>query len=375
MKGARAALGAVLVSLFGHWLAIKLVDAPATPAQVPNDPSLRFAWVETAPVPAAITPVASAEPSAHDPAPLWVRRTNRHARTSVPPPAAVPTTPEADPSIGPMFAPPVAADAIRAVVQAPPPRPALDLSPRAIALGTLPLSAAPATLATHDTGSDVAASLSADLYAAANARSARARAAPELTRDRDGTCHYAGQAIDATIHPDGGVDFHDLPAGVERRLGLDARPEHPTTLEDQRAPTRGQATLRVSTRAWAAEREWFLRETKPIRTQLADVARERDLAKDAVVFRRQLDQIWCDTKLSVELRHHRIFQLWDDTSADEIGARARAVVVEYVRYHLAANSSHAFTRPELDGLNAGRSQRDQFDPYAAAPRDPDVATP
>ena len=259
----------------------------------------------------------------------------------------------------------------------------LDLSPRQTALSTWlanPESpehdaARPSTnaggksasrsAAPDQTPNDAAAKLNAALRAAVDARPSGNRPPPDLVRDPDGTCHYAGEAINATIHPDGGVEIEYAARSSKPRYGVDEPVAHPTAPEDQQAPQRLQLSMRVEARAWEAEREWFMRETKELRGKLADAARDRDLARADVRLRWQLDQIWCDTKISEPERRHRIFELWDDTSDDEIGARARAIVVDYVRVQLAANTLHAFSRVELDALNAMRSRSEAFRPYVS----------
>jgi hypothetical protein len=246
-----------------------------------------------------------------------------------------------------------------------------DLSPRAAALATMPPSAA-AVPAAVDPGVEASATLSADLRAVANVRPARARGGPTLTHDADGTCHYAGEAIMATIRPDDGVEFADNHANVTRNDGVAVPPAQPTTLEELTAPRRAEVRLRVEPRAWQAERDWFLRETKQLRTQLSDAARDREQAQDEIHLHHQLDRIWCDTTVTVVQRRRRLFELWDETSPDAIGARGRQLIAAYVRERLAAMSGNGFEPGELADLNARRSQTLPFDPYVT---DSGVGTP
>jgi hypothetical protein len=210
--------------------------------------------------------------------------------------------------------------------------------------------------------------LSAELHAAANERPWIAhRAPPQLKRDSDGTCHYEGEAIAATILPDGGVAFEDKPPQVTRRDGVAEPPERPVTLEDVHAEQRLEVSFKLRGRAWQAEREWFLRETAALRRELADQNLRRELVVAERALRAQAERIWCDGSRSAEQRRAALFELWDETSADELGALGRAVVLDYVRRNLPPHGRDAFPAEQLALLNARRSQRAPFDPYGGAP--------
>jgi hypothetical protein len=186
----------------------------------------------------------------------------------------------------------------------------------------------------------------------------------ELRRDADGTCHYAGEAIDATILPDGGVLFADKPGKVEPKYGVAEPPATPYTMEDRQAPQRLQAMLKYTPRAWSAERAWFLHETQPLREQLADANHAHELNGADHGLRKQLDRIWCDESRPKPQRRRAIFELWAESSSDEVGARGRAVILEYIRRNLPPGSADAYPRTELAQLNIDRSHGDRFEPYA-----------
>lgn len=253
---------------------------------------------------------------------------------------------------------------------------AIDLSPRAAALGALPPSPTALVDSPDDRAALRSAQLSADLGRAAKADvdALLKHRKLELSREPDGTCHYAGDAIDATILPDGGVQFADKAAKSEVKLGVDEPPARPVTMEDRIAPQELRAGMKVTPRAWQAERDWFLRESAPIRQGLADATHARELQTDARDLRKQLDRVWCDESRPKPERRRAIFDLWADTSSDEIGARGRALILEYVRRNLPAGSADAYSGAELAQLNLDRAGSDRFAPYSAVgDRDAGVA--
>jgi hypothetical protein len=395
----RLIAGFVLVSIVAHVLCLRVLPGaplsrlaersemitlaieshlrspPATPNAAELEPSLaRPTSAATASnASSRVRPEARATPSPeHDDVPAPPRMDPTDEEATATSPATQPATATA------AQAPPVPA--------APTPARALELDPRGVALSTLPAPVAksmgPETPEAR--GARRSAELSAELHAVANAAPFREHRTPQLARDPDGTCHYAGLAIDATILPDGGVRFGDRPPEVkttplklyarealEPRSGVPTPPERPTTPEDQLAPQRIEFRARVMGRASAAEREWFLRETVGVRRELADAAHARELQLDEHALRKQLDHIWCDPKRPAAERRRAIFELWDETSSDEIGQRGRKVLLDYVRRNIPRESPMAFPAEQLAVLNAQRRQREAFDPYAA--RDPNVA--
>jgi hypothetical protein len=256
----------------------------------------------------------------------------------------------------------------------------LALAPRNAALSTLPADI-PQPESDAARAARRGAELSAELRAIANSAPAREHRSPQLTRDADGTCHYAGTAIDATIAPDGGVRFDDRPPSAVvssvqplargellPRGGVPVPPEHPVTPEEQIPAQQLDFRVRVVAHATEAERAWFLRETTALRRELADGAHARELEQDEHLLRKQLDRIWCDASQPVAERRRALFELWNETSPDEIGRRGRRVVLEYIRVNLPRESSNAYPAAELAALDARRQQRAHFDPYAPETR-------
>jgi hypothetical protein len=249
----------------------------------------------------------------------------------------------------------------------------IDLSPRAAALSIAPTITAPdqPALSSDELAAARSRELSSYLHAAARAEVDRLKARQlELRREADGTCHYDGTAIDATILADGGVVFSDKAIEPDVRLGVDEPAERVYAAEEAVAPQRLELGLRVASRAWAAERAWFLRETAGIRRELADAAYELELRAAESKLRAQLDRIWCDDTRSKPDRRRAIYAVWADISGGEIGQRGRAVIVDYVRRHLPAESADAYTPDELTQLAALSKPAQRFDPYAESePRD------
>jgi hypothetical protein len=257
-----------------------------------------------------------------------------------------------------------------------------DIAPRAAALSTLAATESIAEPTPDDRAATRSEQLSAELEAIANANPAREPRHPDLVRDPDGTCHYDGDAIAATILPDGGVRFEDKPSDVRAvsveplargqllpRGGARVPPANPVTPEDQIADQRLELRIKVTPRAWKAERDWFLRETEGVRRELADAAHARELAAGEHALRKRLDKIWCDTSVPVTERRRALFAVWDEMSADEVGAQGRREVLRYVRENLPKGSAQAFPEEQLAELNLGRAPADRFDPYAGARSD------
>lgn len=206
------------------------------------------------------------------------------------------------------------------------------------------------------------AQLSAELYAAANAAPFPRRGAPKLRHDADGTCHFDGSTIDATIAADGTVKFADKSPRVAVSGPLEP-PGHPATPEQALAPRRLELNFKLSG-GTEAERSWFLRETQDLRRELADAAHDGELRRTQHALLVRLDHIWCDSTKSAAQRRRMLFERWDDTSPDETGGLGREVVIDFIQRNLPAQSALAYSNDELAALNRLRQQRARFEPYA-----------
>ncbi len=341
-------------------LALHTLVFSALPPTPERRPSVAAGAIELEVIAAREAAVASAEtPSerAHAPDALPPRELRSMPAPRIPeiarepaPEVALAPAPPADPAGVPA---PSSAGAVAT----------LDLSPRAAAM-TLPHGPVDGTPPVSDRAADRGAALSADLRAAAGAQvdALRFQRKLELRREPDGTCHYQGTAFNATIHPDGGVEFAERDLRAELR-GPEEPPEKPVTVEDTQAEQRVEASIKFTPHAVDAERSWFMRATQRLRDELSDAALARDRE---IGLRRELDRIWCDENRTKPQRRQAIFELWADTSGDEVGARGRRAILDYVRRNLPADSADAYTNEELTLLNLDRTQRDRFDPYTAA---------
>ena len=70
---------------------------------------------------------------------------------------------------------------------------------------------------------------------------------------------------------------------------------------------------------------------------------------------RTLEQLWASTP-DPAARRTALYELWSDCADDEAGARARAMVVGWIRAKLPAGSQDAYSPDELGRLG--------FHPYA-----------
>lgn len=196
--------------------------------------------------------------------------------------------------------------------------------------------------------------LSESLRQEANAKPWVTRTKPDLEPGPGGTFQYDGHVFDAEIQPDGTVRFAD---GTEqkRELGKGSMASGRFDLGNALMRRRGEDPH-------AAERAWFLRETKELRDRLARKHREEEVGRGLRGLRGRLWRIW-DGSEPGRARRRRIFELWDECSEDEMGEVARDTIVGFVRKHLPSGSPDAFSADELRRLNEQRQSRARFEPY------------
>jgi hypothetical protein len=231
-----------------------------------------------------------------------------------------------------------------------------------------------------------------------------------LHEDQDG-------GFEATIQPDGSVDFRTIPrnertgtsdsasawadgfvdalmrpAGQRDRPDLEQMPDR----EDQSA----RAAAAMETVNWGPygpgpvllsagvtfrfgrkgpnrrlQRD-FLRRTESMRTTMA--ARHRTTQLEAAARRMgvMVVSIWRDASLPLSVRKQRIFELWDDAeptsesdtthAADAALRDIRRRIEDTIRRIAPRGSQDAYTSAKLDRFNAGRNSRRRFAPYEAA---------
>lgn len=117
---------------------------------------------------------------------------------------------------------------------------------------------------------------------------------------------------------------------------------------------------------YASRKLALLDATRDERAARGGVYRAEQLARSAELMRDNLAQL--ATSSPAEL-HRALFELWDEcTEGDgptgEAGERARAQVIGWIRAHLPSEGVGAFTASEIAGLDAHRSSKQHFAPYA-----------
>jgi hypothetical protein len=123
---------------------------------------------------------------------------------------------------------------------------------------------------------------------------------------------------------------------------------------------------------YAARKMEFLDRTRDERMRIAAAEQTRLLREALHRTGADLERVWRGPGSATE-RRRLLFLLWDEClerGSDEQVRIARAVrgrIVGFVRRHLPAGSRMAYSAAELARLNAGRTSRQRFDPYAAAP--------
>ena len=236
------------------------------------------------------------------------------------------------------------------------PRNSVALDPRSVALGAF----VSANCADSGVADDVAAIDSAlaaqrlndHLAAATRPPHLAKREPPRLKRTSDGRYHYSSAAFAATIEPDGFVRFQDA-ASAELHLS-------PTVLTFDITDALERA---AGNDPYAAEKRWFLEETKEMRRELAQQARLDLMTKAKRHLRGQLLVILRDAR-SLSEKHQAIFELWDDCAPDEVGTEARTAIEAFVRQEMPQNGPLAFQPAELLAFNSRRYNPDPFQPYS-----------
>jgi hypothetical protein len=122
---------------------------------------------------------------------------------------------------------------------------------------------------------------------------------------------------------------------------------------------------------YRAERMKMLDATRDQRIALA-ASEQATRRRDALVrLPGTLRAIWADTSHTVRERRRLIFSLWDeceeptegDAAGSSAGARARALILAFVREEAPAGTPLGYSPDEMAQLNAGRDSRQRFDPY------------
>jgi len=134
--------------------------------------------------------------------------------------------------------------------------------------------------------------------------------------------------------------------------------------------------LRRGQRKNVRAKQAFLDQTAPMRdAMLRRESREQQQAA-MLMLGQLLATVWRDRSLSVEARKRAVFEWWDEceeaqpgVGPDEAERRAQAEqmrrrIERFVRRVAPPGQPMAYTRRELQRLNAGRQSRQRFEPYA-----------
>jgi len=184
------------------------------------------------------------------------------------------------------------------------------------------------------------------------ARAYLSRAEPELRRQPDGSYAYSGHRFTARIRPDGEVDWDDQPNMQTNGFSTSGTMD----ITEAFMSAGGQDPAFV-------EREWFLEHTRELRERLEDEWRARTMDSALRVLPGRLRRIWATESRSPAARRLRIFRIWDEASEDGTGARARRVLLGWIRENLPEGSEGAYTDSELARLNERRESEEPFAPY------------
>lgn len=185
------------------------------------------------------------------------------------------------------------------------------------------------------------------------------REPPRFAPRRDGSYTYSGHAFSARINPDGsivfsdreGMNFSDLGTNDGKSAGV----RFSFDLADGAHRRRGSDPYR-------AEREYVMQGSEEIREKLMAEHRAKEAERGLRRIEAKLHTIW-NASRDLAAKRRAIFRVWDDLSDDEMGARARAIVIAFIKENAPAGEEAAYNESELSSLNARRASRERFDPY------------
>jgi hypothetical protein len=198
---------------------------------------------------------------------------------------------------------------------------------------------------------------------------------------------YVGRGIDAVIADDGSVAFHDkdgvvaAPLPLMDRFGPGGRPNSESVnggspgsrLTKFPSPGIGISdALRLLRRRvthedpHALERADFLERTRALRDWLDARTRDRNGERATRDMLHDLARIWsAGASLTTTQQQEQTFAMWDGYDEDQLGARGRATIVDFVHKLGSARGGCPFVATTLAGLNARRRSREVFAPCDA----------
>jgi hypothetical protein len=117
------------------------------------------------------------------------------------------------------------------------------------------------------------------------------------------------------------------------------------------------------------EKAKFMEASRAERIEMAAGARAQRLRDAAVKMPAYLEKIWRERRWPPAERRLALFALWDEVSEDgdpelvAAGAKVRQEILWFIQRRLPEGVADAFTRAELDALNAHRKSHARFEPY------------
>lgn len=179
------------------------------------------------------------------------------------------------------------------------------------------------------------------------------RAPVHLVPHPDGTFTYTSDPrFRAVIHEDGAIEIREADgASYEWQTGSGT-----FDLEGLLMGAAGQSPCAGAVEAFFDEIEPFL-----VEHEAAFRARREERALRRL--RGQIVRLWSDDSRSRAERRREIFELWNETSDDELGARARRIILDLVRELMPRGSPEAYGDEELAALGALTAHADAFAPY------------
>jgi hypothetical protein len=109
------------------------------------------------------------------------------------------------------------------------------------------------------------------------------------------------------------------------------------------------------------EKARFLAATLPVRTRMAEEARDARLKSVLTDLPPLLSAIWSDSSRPARDRRKTLHELWKEVAEMPDNAPASATIIAFIRRQLPAGSPDAFTKEELDAFRAEGGP--VFDPY------------
>jgi hypothetical protein len=180
---------------------------------------------------------------------------------------------------------------------------------------------------------------------------------PVLKRRSDGSYSYENGVFQATVRPDGKVEFRDT--SIRSELHVSWVPF--TVVADLNDVVERDLLGRE---LYSAEKQWLLDETRELREKLAGDARRRELLDANRALERTLRGILDDQALSIAQKHEAVFLLWQDCGEDAQAQAHRRAVDSFVQRYMPKDSTLGFRAEELVRFNTSRPRLQRFEPYA-----------